>query len=191
MTGQRPRSLTPHLFVRDADRAVAFYRTAFGAAELLRNSLPDGRVLFVELAVGPARLLISEETPSLGALAPPTIGGSPVMLHIEVEDPDAVAQRAVDAGAVVEMPVQEMFWGERYGVVRDPFGHRWSMSTAREQLTPNEIARRTPARRLARPGPAGVRPRPHTVQPAASPVASNGLHPPRHAIQPAQRLPQP
>ena len=144
MTGQRPRSLTPHLFVRDADAAVEFYRTAFGAAELLRNSLPDGRVLFVELAVGPARLLISEETLSLGALAPPTIGGSPVMLHIEVEDPDAVAGRAVDAGAVVEMPVQEMFWGERYGVLRDPYGHRWLVSTAREQLTPNDIARRTP-----------------------------------------------
>jgi PhnB protein len=144
MTSQRPTGLTPHLFVRDTDAAVAFYRTAFGAAELLRNSLPDGRVLFVELAVGPARLLLSEETPSLGALAPPTIGGSPVLLHVEVEDPDAVARQAVDAGAVVEMPVQEMFWGERYGVLRDPSGHRWAVSTAREQLTPDDIARRTP-----------------------------------------------
>jgi uncharacterized glyoxalase superfamily protein PhnB len=144
MTGQRPLGLTPHLFVRDADGAVAFYRTAFGAAELLRNSLPDGRVLFVELAVGPARLLVSEETPSLGALAPPTIGGSPVLLHVEVEDVDAVARQAVDAGAVVEMPVQEMFWGERYGVVVDPFGHRWAVSTAREELTPDDIAHRTP-----------------------------------------------
>jgi PhnB protein len=144
MTGQRPLGLTPHLFVRDADGAVAFYRTAFGAAELLRNSLPDGRVLFVELAVGPARLLVSEETPSLGALAPPTIGGSPVLLHVEVEDVDAVARQAVDAGAAVEMPVQEMFWGERYGVVVDPFGHRWAVSTAREELTPDDIAHRTP-----------------------------------------------
>jgi uncharacterized glyoxalase superfamily protein PhnB len=144
MTGQRPLGLTPHLFVRDADAAVAFYRTAFGAAELLRNCLPDGRVLFVELAVGPARLLVSEETPSLRALAPLTIGGSPVLLHVEVEDVDAVARQAVDAGAVVEMPVQEMFWGERYGVVVDPFGHRWAVSTAREELTPDDIARRTP-----------------------------------------------
>ena len=123
---------------------MAFYRNAFGAAELLRNSLPDGRVLFVELAVGPARLLLSEETPSLNALAPPTIGGSPVLLHVEVENPDAVARQAVDAGAVVEIPVQEMFWGERYGVLRDPSGHRWAISTAREQLTPDDIARRTP-----------------------------------------------
>jgi PhnB protein len=144
MTSQRPTGLTPHLFVRDTDAAVAFYRTAFGAAELLRNSLPDGRVLFVELAVGPARLLLSEETPSLGALAPPTLGGTPVLLHVEVADPDAAAGQAVDAGAQVEIPVQEMFWGERYGVLRDPFGHRWSISTAREQFTPEDIARHTP-----------------------------------------------
>lgn len=144
MSGQRPRSLTPHLFVRDADGAVAFYRSAFGAAELLRTRLPDGRVLFVELAVGAGRLLLSEETPSLNALAPPTLGGSPVLLLLDVEDPDATARQAVAAGAKVEMPVREMFFGERYGVVVDPFGHRWALSTAREQLTPDDIARRTP-----------------------------------------------
>jgi PhnB protein len=144
MTAQRPRGLTPHLFVRDADGAVAFYRSAFGAAELLRTRLPDGRVLFVELAMGDGRLLLSEETPSLDALAPPTIGGSPVLLLLEVDDPDAAADQAVAAGAEIEMPVQEMFFGERYGVVRDPFGHRWALSTAREQLTPDDIARRTP-----------------------------------------------
>ena len=144
MTAQRPRGLTPHLFVRDADGAVAFYRGAFGAAELLRTRLPDGRVLFVELAMGDGRLLLSEETPSLNALAPPTIGGSPVLLLLEVDDPDAAVGQAVAAGAEIEMPVQEMFFGERYGVVRDPFGHRWALSTAREQLTPDDIARRTP-----------------------------------------------
>ena len=144
MTGQRPRSLTPHLFVRDADGAVAFYRRAFGAAELLRTRLPDGRVLFVELAVGGGRLLLSEETPTLGALAPPTIGGSPVLLLLAVDDPDVTARQAVEAGAEIEMPVREMFLGERYGVVRDPFGHRWALSTAREELTPDDIARRTP-----------------------------------------------
>jgi PhnB protein len=141
---QRPRGLAPHLFVRDADGAVAFYRSAFGAAELLRTRLPDGRVLFVELAVGDGRLLLSEETPSLNALAPPTIGGSPVLLLLEVDEPDAAAAQAVAAGAEIEMPVQEMFFGERYGVVRDPFGHRWALSTAREQLTPDDIARRAP-----------------------------------------------
>jgi PhnB protein len=89
-------------------------------------------------------VLISEETPSLNALAPPTIGGSPVMLLLEVDDADRVARRAVEAGAELEMPVQEMFWGERYGVVVHPFGHRWPISTVREQLTPDDIASRTP-----------------------------------------------
>ncbi|HZD03031.1 MAG TPA: VOC family protein [Actinomycetes bacterium] len=144
MTSQRPHGLYPHLFVRDADAAAAFYRDAFGAAELLRNRLPDGTVLFVELAVGAGRLLLSEEAPALNALAPATIGGTPVLLLLEVEDVDAIAERALEAGAEVEIPVQEMFWGERYGVVRDPFGHRWALSTAREQLTPDEIASQTP-----------------------------------------------
>jgi uncharacterized glyoxalase superfamily protein PhnB len=144
VTGQRPHGLCPHLFVRDADAAVAFYRTAFGAAELFRTTLPDGRVLFVELALGDGRLLVSEETPALNALAPPTVGGSPVLLLLELDDVDAAARQAVEAGAEVEMPVREMFFGERYGVVRDPFGHRWALSTAREQLTPDDIARRAP-----------------------------------------------
>ena len=144
MSGRRPRGLTPHVFVRDADGAVAFYRAAFGAAELFRTRLPDGRVLFVELAVGDGRLMVSEETLSLNALAPPTVGGSPVLLTLQVDDVDTVAEQAVRAGATVEMPVTEMFFGERYGIVRDPFGHRWALSTAREQLTPDDIARRTP-----------------------------------------------
>jgi uncharacterized glyoxalase superfamily protein PhnB len=144
MTTSRARALTPHLFVRDADAAIMFYRDAFGAKELFRNRLPDGRVLFIEVAVGPARLLISEETPSLNALAPPTIGGTPMVLLLEVEDVDALADRAIAAGAEVEIPIQEMFWGERYGVVRDPFGHRWALSTVREGLTPDEIAGRAP-----------------------------------------------
>jgi catechol 2,3-dioxygenase-like lactoylglutathione lyase family enzyme len=101
MTGQRPRGLTPHLFVRDADGAVAFYRTAFGAAELLRTSLPDGRVLFVELAVGAGRLLLSEETPSLNALAPPTIGGSPVLLPVPARWAGWGAVGAVLGGAAL------------------------------------------------------------------------------------------
>src|SRR2546428_10878218 len=83
--------LTPHLFVRGADAAVRFYGTAFGATELFRNALPDGRVLFIELAVGPGRLLISEETPSLGALAPESIGGTPVLLLLGLDDPEEAA----------------------------------------------------------------------------------------------------
>jgi uncharacterized glyoxalase superfamily protein PhnB len=106
----------PHLFVKAVSAAISFYHKAFGALELLRNVLPDGTVLFVESAVGEARLLISEE----------------------------IARRAVFAGATVEAPVQEMFFSERYGRVIDPDGHRWALTTKREDLTPDDIDARTP-----------------------------------------------
>jgi uncharacterized glyoxalase superfamily protein PhnB len=143
---QRPLGLSSHVFVTDADAAVEFYREVFGATELFRQTTPDGTVLFVELAFGPAKLLLSQEVAELGALAPTTIGGSPVLLLLELDDVDGAAARAVDAGASVEMPVAEMFWGERYGIVRDPFGHRWALCTRREQLDPDEIAGRLPPR---------------------------------------------
>jgi len=144
MSEQRPVAVTPHLFVRGAEKAVGFYVKAFGAAELFRNTFPDGTIGFVELAFGDGRVLISEEAPALNALAPRTVGGSPVMLMIEVNDVDALAEQAVEAGATVEMPVKEAFWGERYGVLVDPFGHRWAVSTVREGLTPDDITSRTP-----------------------------------------------
>jgi PhnB protein len=144
MTHTRPLGLGTHLFVADAEAAVAFYREAFGATELIRHRLPDGRVLFVELAVGPDKLLLSEEIPELNALSPASLGGSPVMLLLELEDVDSVFDQAVARGATVEMPVAEMFWGERYGIVRDPYGHRWSLCTRREQLAPDEVAERVP-----------------------------------------------
>ena len=144
MTRQRPLGLGTHIFVNDADAAVAFYTEAFGAAEIIRHRLPDGRVLFVELAVGPDKLLLSEEIEELRAFAPTTLGGSPVMLLLELDDVDDAFAHAVEMGATVEMPVAEMFWGERYGIVRDPFGHYWSLCTRREELTPDEVARRVP-----------------------------------------------
>jgi PhnB protein len=147
MTRQRPLGLGTHIFVTDADAAVAFYTEAFGAAELIRHCLPDGRVLFVELAVGPDKLLLSEEIKELNAIAPSTLGGSPVLLLLELDDVDSAFAHAVEMGATVEMPVAEMFWGERYGIVRDPFGHYWSLCTRREQLAPDEVADRVP------PGP--------------------------------------
>ena len=139
----RPHALTPHLFVKDVTAAISFYRKAFGAVELFRNVLPNGVILLVELAVGGGRLFVSEESPNLNALAPPTVGGTPMLLMLEVDDVDDLARRAIFAGAEVEMPVQEMFFGERYGIVVDPFGHRWSLSTRREQLTPDDIIRNT------------------------------------------------
>jgi PhnB protein len=144
MTRSRPLGLGTHIFVSDADAAVAFYREAFGAVELIRHRLPDGRVLIVELAVGPDKLLLSEEIAELGALSATTLGGSPVMLLLELDDVDGTFDDAVKMGATVEMPVAEMFWGERYGIVRDPFGHHWALCTRREQLAPDEVAERVP-----------------------------------------------
>lgn len=144
MSASRVLGLAPHLFVQDIEGALAFYRKAFGAVELFRNRLPTGVILFVELAVGEARLLVSEEIPQLDALAPPTVGGCPMLLTLETEDPDDLARRAVFAGAEVEAPVEELFFGERYGRVRDPFGHRWALTTKRELLTPEDIDARTP-----------------------------------------------
>lgn len=141
---RRPRALYPHLFVHGAAPAASFYEAAFGAVELFRNALPDGTLLLIEMAVGDGRLLLSDEVPQLGALAPPTIGGTPALMTVEVDDVDGVVAQAEAAGAELEMPVQEMYFGERYGVVRDPFGHRWAICTRREGLTPDEIQERTP-----------------------------------------------
>ena len=115
MTRQRPLGLGTHIFVPDADAAVAFYSEAFGAAELIRHRLPDGRVLFVELAVGPDKLLLSEEIAELNALAPAALGGSPVMLLLELEDVDSAFDHAVEMGAKVEMPVAEMLARSAHG----------------------------------------------------------------------------
>lgn len=145
MTQQRPLGLGTHIFVPDADSAVEFYRAAFGATELIRHNLPDGRVLFVELAFGPDKLLLSQEISELDALAPDSVGGSPVMLLLELDDVDTTFADAIAQGATVERPVAEMFWGERYGIVCDPFGHRWALCTRRELLAPDEVAERVPS----------------------------------------------
>lgn len=144
MNASHPRGLVPHLFVQDIRSAMAFYEKAFGATELLRNTLADGTVLFVELAVGEARLLLSEETPQLDALCPASIGGTPMLLTLETDDPDDLLRRAAFAGAKVEAPVEEMFFGERYGRVVDPDGHRWALTTKREQFSPDEVDARSP-----------------------------------------------
>ncbi|RSM59714.1 VOC family protein [Kibdelosporangium aridum] len=144
MKPSRAISLTPHVFVRDVPAAIEFYRRAFGAVEVFVNRLPDGTLLFVDLAIGGGRLILSEETPQLGALSPQTIGDSPVLLLLEVEDVDDLARRAIFAGATVEMPVQEMFWGERYGIVRDPFGHRWALCSSRDEISLDEVLRNSP-----------------------------------------------
>ena len=136
-------TITPHLTVRGVSEAVKFYEKAFGAAELYRNLAPDGKsVMHVELMLGDSRLLLHDEFPEHGQVSP--LGGKAtgVVLHLYVEDVDDIYQRTVDAGATVIMPLQDCFWGDRYAIVVDPFGHRWSMATRIEDLSPRQLQKR-------------------------------------------------
>jgi uncharacterized glyoxalase superfamily protein PhnB len=136
-------TITPHLTVRGVTEAVSFYSRAFGAAELYRNLAPDGKsVMHAELMLGDSRFLLHDEFPEHGELSPLGNPCSGVVLHLYVDDVDLVFQRAVDAGATVLMPVQDCFWGDRYGILRDPFGHRWSVATRIEDLSPRQLQER-------------------------------------------------
>lgn len=136
------RQLFPYIHLRDADAAIRFYTEVFGMRELFRLAEPGGRIGHAELAFGDAVLMVSEEYPELGIRGPEAGAPTCVSLHIHVEDADAVMARGVAAGATVERPVQDQFYGERSGVLRDPFGHRWNVGHEIERVTPEEMQRR-------------------------------------------------
>jgi uncharacterized glyoxalase superfamily protein PhnB len=120
--------ITPHIVVQGAERAAAFYRDAFGAEELSRIPTPDGRLMSVQLRIGDGLMHLADEFPEMGVLAPPTIGGTPVVLALDVDDAESVFAQAIAAGAQVRQPMAYMFWGDRHGQLDDPFGHRWNVS---------------------------------------------------------------
>ena len=132
-------SLTPHLICRGAAEALDFYVRAFGAVELVRLPGPDGRLMHATLRVGDANLMLVDEMPEWGALGPLALGGTPVTLHLYVDDVDASFQRAVAAGATPKMPPADMFWGDRYGQVIDSYGHRWSIATHVRDVQPEQM----------------------------------------------------
>jgi PhnB protein len=132
-------SITPFLTVRDAARAIEFYKQAFGAEERGVMKGPDGKVMHAELKIGNSIIMLSDEFPEYGALSPQSIGGTGMGLHIYVEGVDAAFDRAVKAGAKVEMPVMDQFWGDRYGKLSDPFGHKWSIATHTKDLSMDEM----------------------------------------------------
>jgi uncharacterized glyoxalase superfamily protein PhnB len=139
-------TLTPHLVVEGAGQAIEFYKKAFGAEEILRMPGPDGKsIMHAEIRIGDSRLFLVDEFPEMGTRGPLGIGGTPVIIHVYVEDVDTVFNRAVAAGAQVRMPLEDAFWGDRYCQVTDPFGHRWSLATRKEDLTPEEIGQRAQA----------------------------------------------
>jgi PhnB protein len=139
-------SLTPGLVVRDAAKAIEFYQRAFGAQEVTRMQAPDGRVWHAELQIGDSRLMLGDEFPDMGTTrAPQSLGGTSVSVHLYVEDVDAVFKRAVEAGATVTEPLTDMFWGDRYGKITDPFGHDWGLATRVEEVSEEEQQRRAEA----------------------------------------------
>ena len=132
-------TLTPFLTVRDAASAIEFYKQAFGAVERGVNKGPDGKVMHAELKIGDSIIMLSDEYPQFGALSPQSIGGTGMGLHIYLDGVDAAFDRAVKAGATVEMPVMDQFWGDRYGKLQDPFGHKWSIATHMKDLSMDEM----------------------------------------------------
>jgi PhnB protein len=135
-------TITPHLTVRDANRALEFYKQAFGAEVLGVAPGPGGKVLHASLKIGDSMLMLNDEFPEFGGDPAPTAGrGTGVALHIYLDNVDAAFERAVSAGATVKMPLMDQFWGDRYGVVIDPFGHRWSLATHTRDMSREEMER--------------------------------------------------
>jgi PhnB protein len=138
-------SVTPYLIVQDAAKAIDFYKQAFGATERMRIQGPGGKVVHAELGIGDSVIMMADEFPQMGAKGPRSFGGSPVTIHLYVEDVDAVVGRATAAGAKVTRPVVDQFYGDRSGGLEDPFGHSWHVATHKEDVPPDEMRRRSEA----------------------------------------------
>ena len=137
--------VTPYLCVDGASAAIDFYSAVFGATERMRMPAPDGKVAHAELQFGDSVVALSDEYPELGARSPKAFGGSPVTMSVYVEDVDAIFERALKAGAKALRPVEDQFYGDRSGQFEDPFGHRWSVGTHVEDVSPEEMAKRAQA----------------------------------------------
>jgi len=135
-------SVTPYLIVRGATRAIEFYKQAFGAVERFRMPGPGGRVGHAELTIGDSCVMLADEVPEMGFVGPEAVGGTPVTFMIYVEDVDERFTSALAAGANEIQPVEDKFWGDRAGLLRDPFGHLWTLATHVEDVPPDEIERR-------------------------------------------------
>ena len=132
-------TVTPHLVCAGAADAIEFYKKAFNAIELEKMSGPGGKLMHAAIQIGDSVVMLVDEYPDWGALGPKSLKGSPVTIHLYVGDADAVVAQAVGAGAKITMPLQDMFWGDRYGKVEDPFGHQWSVATHIREVSPEEM----------------------------------------------------
>ena len=133
------RTVTPHLVCAGVADAITFYQKAFGAVETFRMPGPDGKVMHAEIRIGDSHIMLGDEYPDYGSLGPLALKGTPVVIHLYVPDADATWDQAIAAGAKPVMPLSDMPWGDRYGQVADPFGHRWSIATHQRDLTFEQI----------------------------------------------------
>jgi PhnB protein len=150
-------SVTPYITVKDAARAIDFYQRAFGAKEIMRMDGPDGKIPHAELKIGDSMVMLADEMPGNNAKSPQSLGGTTVNMFVYTEDVDHMFKQAVSAGAKVDMPLDDMFWGDRYGKLTDPFGHTWSLATHKEDVAPEEMKKR------AKEAMAKMREHAHTV----------------------------
>jgi PhnB protein len=134
--------ITPYLKLQNAAKAIDWYKQTFGAKEVSRMPMPDGRIMHAELQIDGSHIMLGDEFPEMGGKAPQTLGGTPVGICLYVPDVDAVFNRAVQAGATAQMKPEDMFWGDRYSKLLDPFGHEWSIATHIEDVSPDEMQKR-------------------------------------------------
>jgi PhnB protein len=134
-------TITPHIVVRGAGQAAEWYKQALGAEERGRIPVPGGKFMQIELWFGDSAVMLADEFPEAGVLSPQTIGGNPVVLHFSTENVEALWERAIEAGAEIVQPLQEQFWGDRYGQIRDPFGYRWGLAQHVRDVPAEEVAR--------------------------------------------------
>jgi len=139
------RSITPHLSIQEADKAIAFYKKALRAKELMCVLRPDGKVMHAELKIGNSIIFLGEASPERGCPSPLNTGGTTVALYLYVKDVDKAFARAIKAGATTRMAVADMFWGDRAGTIADPFGHQWTLATHKEDVSPEEMHKRAGA----------------------------------------------
>jgi uncharacterized glyoxalase superfamily protein PhnB len=132
-------TVTPHLVVGGADKAIDFYKRAFDAKEQARMASPDGKIMHAEIVIGDSHVMLMDEDPRFKSVGPKTLKGSPVTIHLYVKDADKVFNKALDAGAKTIMPLEDTFWGDRYGVVQDPFGHTWAVATHQRDVSRAEM----------------------------------------------------
>jgi len=149
-------SVTPHLVCAGAAEAIEFYKKAFNAIEMGRMPGPQGKLIHAMIRIGDSALMLVDEFPDWGSFGPKSLKGSSVTIHLQVEDVDALVKQAVAAGAKVTMPVDDMFWGDRYGKLEDPFGHSWSVATHMRDVSPEEMQQA--AQKLCNPEPETRRP---------------------------------